>query len=57
MRGFAEAKSDGIVQITVGGARYPSGVADDGYAAVWPAGVKVRSRSWATVSASRALDR
>jgi fructose-bisphosphate aldolase class II len=30
MRGFAEAGSDGIVQITVGGARYLSGVADDG---------------------------
>jgi fructose-bisphosphate aldolase, class II len=30
MRGFAEAGSDGIVQITVGGARYLSGAADDG---------------------------
>jgi fructose-bisphosphate aldolase, class II len=32
MRGFAEAESDGIVQVTVGGARYLSGVADDGLA-------------------------
>jgi fructose-bisphosphate aldolase class II len=32
MRGFAEAESDGIVQATVGGARYLSGVADDGLA-------------------------
>lgn len=30
MRGFAEAGSDGIVQITVGGARYLSGAAGDG---------------------------
>jgi fructose-bisphosphate aldolase class II len=30
MRGFAEAGSDGIVQVTVGGARYLSGTADDG---------------------------
>src|SRR5919108_1829443 len=30
MRGFAEAGSDGIVQVTVGGARYLSGEADDG---------------------------
>jgi fructose-bisphosphate aldolase class II len=30
MRGFAEAGSDGIVQITVGGARYLSGAPDDG---------------------------
>jgi fructose-bisphosphate aldolase class II len=30
MRGFAEAGSDGIVQITVGGARYLSGAAKDG---------------------------
>jgi fructose-bisphosphate aldolase, class II len=30
MRGFAEAGSDGIVQITVGGARYLSGATDDG---------------------------
>jgi fructose-bisphosphate aldolase class II len=30
MRGFAEAESDGIVQVTVGGARYLSGAADDG---------------------------
>jgi len=30
MRGFAEAGSDGIVQITVGGARYLSGTANDG---------------------------
>jgi fructose-bisphosphate aldolase class II len=30
MRGFAEAGSDGIVQVTVGGARYLSGGADDG---------------------------
>jgi fructose-bisphosphate aldolase, class II len=30
MRGFAEAGSDGIVQVTVGGARYLSGAADDG---------------------------
>jgi fructose-bisphosphate aldolase, class II len=29
-RGFAEAGSDGIVQLTVGGARYLSGAADDG---------------------------
>jgi fructose-bisphosphate aldolase class II len=29
MRGFAEAGSDGIVQITVGGARYLSGAAQD----------------------------
>jgi fructose-bisphosphate aldolase class II len=29
LRGFAEAGSDGIVQITVGGARYLSGAADD----------------------------
>jgi fructose-bisphosphate aldolase, class II len=32
MRGFAEAGSDGIVQVTVGGARYLSGAADDGLA-------------------------
>jgi hypothetical protein len=32
MRGMAEAESDGIVQVTVGGARYMSGVADDGLA-------------------------
>ena len=30
MRGFAEAGSDGIVQVTVGGARYLSGAARDG---------------------------
>jgi fructose-bisphosphate aldolase class II len=30
MRGFAEADSDGIVQVTVGGARYLSGAAKDG---------------------------
>jgi len=30
MRGFAEAGSDGIVQVTVGGARYFSGAAADG---------------------------
>jgi fructose-bisphosphate aldolase, class II len=30
MRGFAEAGSDGIAQVTVGGARYLSGAADDG---------------------------
>ena len=30
MRGFAEAESDGIVQVTVGGARYLSGSAGDG---------------------------
>jgi fructose-bisphosphate aldolase class II len=30
MRGFAEAGSDGIVQVTVGGARYLSGAANDG---------------------------
>jgi fructose-bisphosphate aldolase class II len=30
IRGFAEAGSDGIVQVTVGGARYLSGAADDG---------------------------
>jgi fructose-bisphosphate aldolase class II len=30
LRGFAEAESDGIVQVTVGGARYLSGAADDG---------------------------
>ena len=30
MRGFAEAGSDGIVQVTVGGARYFSGAARDG---------------------------
>jgi fructose-bisphosphate aldolase, class II len=30
MRGFAEAGSDGIVQVTVGGARYFSGAAGDG---------------------------
>jgi fructose-bisphosphate aldolase class II len=30
MRGFAEAGSDGIVQVTVGGARYLSGAAMDG---------------------------
>jgi fructose-bisphosphate aldolase class II len=29
MRGFAQAGSDGIVQVTVGGARYLSGAADD----------------------------
>src|SRR3712207_5318829 len=29
LRGFAEAGSDGIVQITVGGARYLSGPAND----------------------------
>jgi len=32
MRGFAEAESDGIVEVTVGGARYLSGAADDGAA-------------------------
>jgi fructose-bisphosphate aldolase class II len=32
MRGFAEAGSDGIVQITVGGARYLSGSANDAFA-------------------------
>jgi fructose-bisphosphate aldolase class II len=32
MRGFAEAGSDGIVQVTVGGARYLSGATDDGLA-------------------------
>jgi fructose-bisphosphate aldolase, class II len=32
MRGFAEAGSDGIVQVTVGGARYLSGAARDGHA-------------------------
>jgi fructose-bisphosphate aldolase class II len=32
MRGFAEAGSDGIVQITVGGARYLSGAAEDALA-------------------------
>jgi fructose-bisphosphate aldolase, class II len=32
MRGFAEAGSDGIVQITVGGARYLSGTAGDALA-------------------------
>jgi fructose-bisphosphate aldolase, class II len=32
MRGFAEAESDGIVQVTVGGARYLSGAAADGFA-------------------------
>jgi len=32
LRGFAEAGSDGIVQVTVGGARYLSGPADDGFA-------------------------
>jgi fructose-bisphosphate aldolase class II len=32
MRGFAAAGSDGIVQITVGGARYLSGAADDALA-------------------------
>lgn len=32
VRGFAEAGSDGIVQITVGGARYLSGPAQDGLA-------------------------
>jgi fructose-bisphosphate aldolase, class II len=31
MRGFAEAGSDGIVQVTVGGARYLSGPAKDGH--------------------------
>jgi fructose-bisphosphate aldolase, class II len=31
MRGFAEAGSDGIVQVTVGGARYFSGAAKDGH--------------------------
>ena len=30
MRGFAEAGSDGIVQVTVGGARYISGAVQDG---------------------------
>jgi fructose-bisphosphate aldolase class II len=30
MRGFAEAGSDGIVQVTVGGARYLSGASKDG---------------------------
>jgi fructose-bisphosphate aldolase, class II len=30
IRGFAQAGSDGIVQVTVGGARYLSGPADDG---------------------------
>src|SRR5829696_1310285 len=30
MRGFAEAGSDGIVQVTVGGARYLSGAVKDG---------------------------
>src|SRR5215204_3895494 len=34
MRGFAEAGSDGIVQITVSGARYLSGTADDAQAGV-----------------------
>jgi fructose-bisphosphate aldolase class II len=42
MRGFAEAESDGIVQVTVGGARYLSGVADDGLA-----GARARSLRWA----------
>jgi fructose-bisphosphate aldolase class II len=32
MRGFAEAGSDGIVQVTVGGARYLSGSLADGFA-------------------------
>jgi fructose-bisphosphate aldolase, class II len=32
IRGFADAGSDGIVQATVGGARYLSGPADDGFA-------------------------
>ena len=32
MRGFAEAGSDGIVQVTVGGARYLAGPADDALA-------------------------
>jgi fructose-bisphosphate aldolase class II len=32
MRGFADAGSDGIVQVTVGGARYFSGAAKDGLA-------------------------
>jgi fructose-bisphosphate aldolase class II len=32
MRGFAEAGSDGIVQVTVGGARYLSGAAGDAFA-------------------------
>jgi fructose-bisphosphate aldolase class II len=32
MRGFAEAQSDGIVEVTVGGARYLSGPANDGVA-------------------------
>jgi fructose-bisphosphate aldolase class II len=32
LRGFAEAGSDGIVQVTVGGARYLSGAAGDAYA-------------------------
>jgi fructose-bisphosphate aldolase class II len=32
MRGFAEAGSDGIVQVTVGGARYLSGAANDALA-------------------------
>jgi fructose-bisphosphate aldolase class II len=32
IRGFAEAESDGIVEITVGGARYLSGAAADGVA-------------------------
>src|SRR5215218_837363 len=31
MRGFAEAGSDGIVEVTVGGARYFSGAAKDAY--------------------------
>jgi fructose/tagatose bisphosphate aldolase len=34
MRGMAEAESDGIVQVTVGGARYMSGLADNGLAGV-----------------------
>src|SRR4051812_16683051 len=32
LRGFAEAQSDGIVQVTVGGARYLSGPAHDALA-------------------------
>src|SRR3954469_17085749 len=31
MRGFAEAGSDGIVEVTVGGARYLSGAAGDAF--------------------------
>ena len=32
LRGFSDARSDGILQVTVGGARYLSGPADDGFA-------------------------